>query len=197
MKKIPPSLTLIFLTLISQYTSASNVASVSQESFAQYGKEDAYWVVTVACDNQSKHIVQRKTDHDTWCPKANNNLCSDDKKIAFENACSNESTVETEVVKAVKVVKAAEIEKVKVNETENAKVAVQKKRVQTLAAQDVQEKATIEQRIRAAEQKIQQQFFIEDSLASIQKEIRTLDGREQEIQQRLAQINELIESENE
>jgi len=99
MKKTTYSLIAIFLTLINQPTLAANVASLSEVNFAQYGKEDAYWVVTVTCDNQSKHIVQQKTDQDRWCPKGSNDFCSEDKNTAFDNVCSD-AYADTNQVKA-------------------------------------------------------------------------------------------------
>ena len=179
MKKSTLNLILISLTLISQYTSAARVTNVSKESFAQYGKENAYWVVTVTCDDESKHTVQRKTDQDTWCPKGNNDSCSDNKNVASENVCSDASLAKTKETK---------------DQTQTA-AAQQAREAQRV--KDAQEKALVEQKIREAEQRIQQQIFLEESIASIQKQIQTLDGREQQIQQRLALINEIIRSDQE
>ena len=176
MKKTTYSLIAIFLTLINQPTLAANVASVSEVNFTQYGKEDAYWVVTVTCDNQSKHIVQQKTDQDRWCPKGSNDFCSEDKNTAFDNVCSDAYA-----------------------DTNQVKVVEQKKTQTTVTPQsrEAKEKALVEKRIRDAEQRIQQRIFAEERLASIGEEIRVLDEREQTIQQRLIFINEIIKSEEE
>lgn len=186
MKKTTYSLALIFLTMVSQYVFAANVASVSEVNFAQYGKEDAYWVVTVTCNNQSKHSVQRKTDQEIWCPKnnkGNTDVCNENKKTAFENVCAD-----------------AYANTPKTNTDTPTVKAVEEKKTPTVTPQqlrEAKEKELVEQKIREAEQKIQQRIFAEDSIALLQQEIRLLDEREQEIQQRIIFINEIIRSEEE
>jgi len=192
MKKITLYLVLICFALISQHTSATNVANTSKENFAQYGKEDAYWVVTVTCNNQNQHTVQRKTDQDTWCPKDKTDSCNEDKKVTFEYVCSD---AYAETIKQAETTKPVEITK-KINTAKRVSITDQSKAqaITTQKAAQAQDKALAEQKKREAEQKIQQKIYIEQSIASIQQEIQTLNNREREIQKRLVEIGDIIRS---
>lgn len=160
--------------------SAANVLSTSGESFAQYGKEDAYWVVTVNCDDNTKYVVQRKTDGEQWCPKGNNSLCSSDKSIAAKNSCSEANN--TAVAKKAKVIKtkAAPIQQ------ENARL--------TFEQREAAEKAAVERKIREAEYKLQQRIEADEKLLLISTELSNLSLREQQIEQRIIEIDELLDN---
>ena len=182
MNKLTTYLTFISYAFIGSQTLAANVVSASDESFAQYGKEDAYWVMSVTCDdNNGERIVQRKTDEDTWCPKGNTNLCSEDKTIAQKNSCGDSYTATLIAIKAQQEQQARQR-----RETQNA---------QRLEAQRQQEleKAAIEQKIREEELKIQNKIALEEQILAIEQERLDLTTRELEIENRLIEIDRLIQ----
>jgi len=170
MNKLTTYLTFISYAFIGSQTLAANVVSVSDESFAQYGKEDAYWVMSVTCD----------TDEDIWCPKGSTDLCSEDKTVAQKNACGDSYTATLIAIKAQQKQQARQR-----RETQNA---------QRLEAQRQQEleKAAIEQKIREEELKIQNKIALEEQILAIEQERLDLTTRELEIENRLIEIDRLI-----
>ena len=179
MKKLTTYLTFSFCVLIGSQTLAANVVSVSDESFAQYGKEDAYWVMSVTCDDDNgERIIQRKTDEDTWCPKDSTDLCSEDKATAQQNACGDAYTASLVAIKA------------------QAQQQRQSQNAQRLEAQRQQEleKAAIEQKIREEELKIQNKIALEEQVLAIEQERLALTTRELEIENRLIEIDKLIKN---
>ncbi len=179
MNKATIFLTFTFFILTSNLVSAANVLSTSEESFAQYGKEDAYWVVTVNCDDNTAYVVQRKTDGVRWCPKGNNSLCSNDKSVAAKNSCSEANTAVAKKAKVIKA-KAAPIQQ------ENARL--------TFEQREAAEKAAVERKIREAEYKLQQRIDNDEKLLLISTELSNLSLREQQIEQRIIEIDELLDN---
>jgi len=45
----------------------AQLKSTTAENFAQYGPEDAYWVFSAICADDSERPIQRKTDGNQWC----------------------------------------------------------------------------------------------------------------------------------
>ena len=179
MNKLTTYLTFISCAFISSQTMAANVVSVSDESFAQYGKEDAYWVMSVTCDDDNgERVVQRKTDEDTWCPKDSSDLCSEDKAVAQKNACGDAYTTTLIAIKT------------------QAKQRRESQNAQRLEAQRQQEleKAAIEQKIRDEELKIQNKIALEEQILAIEQERLALTTRELEIENRLIEIDKLIKN---
>jgi len=158
--------------------SAANVTDMSSESFAQYGKEDAYWVISVSCDNDNqKRTIQRKTDSEQWCPKGNTALCSTDKQVVAKNACGNEYTTQNKLLAA-----------------EKAKKIAAKKRQQQLAAQqrEAAEKAAAEAAIQKAEQELKERIVLEERMIEIEQKRLELLQRELEVDRRIVEIDDLI-----
>ena len=192
MTKTLTYIALLSLLLASNTINASNVANTSKESFAQYGKEDAYWVVTVTCNDNSEHIVQRKTDQEAWCPKGNDSTCNEDKTAAFNTVCSEAYAIKSKEIEA-----AEELKRQEIAAQQQQEQAQQAQAQQAQNRQTEEEKAAALQAIRDAEQKIQQQIFIEESIQIVQRQLATLSNREREIQRRIAEIDALIESDDE
>jgi len=152
---------------------AADVVNVSKETFAQYGKEDAYWEVIVSCEGSDiQRTVQRKTDKDTWCPKGNNSLCSEDKSIAYKNACN--ATYSAELQNAL-------IEKRKIEQAQTERREQQAR----LAAQQ-----------RAAAQKQQNQIALEERLLSLEQQRLSLSKQQLKIENRISEIDEILENED-
>ena len=63
--------------------------SLSGEDFVQYGNEDAYWVFTAVCSDDSERKIQRKTDGTDWCGTDLTDFCDADKKAAAELICGS------------------------------------------------------------------------------------------------------------
>lgn len=177
MKKIRLLSTLLFSTMISANTMSANVSEVSGESFQQSGK-DAFWVVSVSCDdNDAERIVRRNADADTWCPKGGEeNLCSEDKSIAAKNACSS-------AYQSQSIALAAE--------------QAEKKRRQTAASEAAaREKEAAERAIQEAELALQAKISLEEALLAIEQERLELSQRELEIDRRIIEINEILSTED-
>lgn len=183
MTKATRLIALLFISMITCSTGfAANVASVSKENFAQYGKEDAYWVVTVSCDDGNEHVVQRKTDQDSWCPKGSDSLCSEDKEVAYKNACSEAYTQQTKENQAEAAAKR--------RAQEAARAAAEEQRI-------AREIAAAEQAAFEAEQNLKNKIAIEEKLLRIEQERLALSQRQLEIERRIVEINDLLKTEYE
>ena len=163
------------LMIVSKTSLAAGIEDVSSDNFVQYGKEDAYWAVTVTCNDKSKHVVQRKTDAESWCPKNDSSVCNEDKTVAFEYVCSDAYLAKIEQAKPKPVV-----------------AKVQPAQPTSPSITSAQEKAAVEQKIRAAEQKIQELIIIQDSIASINQELSKLNNEELELKRRITEIDVIL-----
>lgn len=167
---------ILLASAISNTLFAADVTNVSSESFVQYGKENAYWAVSVSCDDGlSDRVVQRKTDSETWCPKDDDSLCSEDKLVATQNACS--PAYQAEVIATAK------------------KKALESRRRAKAAEAAAKEKENAERVIREAELALQNKISIDEQLVAIEQKRLELSQQELEIDRRIVEIDEILKTE--
>jgi len=165
--------------------SGSIAATLSGESFKQYGAEEAYWVISVSCeDGSAARVIQRKTDGNEWCGKDADGFCAADKASAADKVCSAEYSG---ILNERKQAQAAKIAK------EREEKAREQARQQ--AARDAREKAARETaaRQRAAEASRQSKIKIDEDLLQIEQEKLSLRRQELELQRRAVEIREALE----
>lgn len=160
----------------------TNAAVLSAEEFKQYAPEEAYWVVSVDCeDGSDPRVVQRKTDGNEWCGKDVDGFCAATKKDAAEKVCSAEySDALTQRGQA-----AAESQRRAEAQRQAAAEAARKRR-------EDEARATAS-RQQAAEAKRQNQIKIDEQLLQIEQEKLSLRRQELELQRRAVEIRESLE----
>ncbi len=171
-------------------TAHAEVKSKTAEEFAQYGPEDAYWVFTVTCTDDTEHKVQRKTDGDLWCATAIEGFCDANRDVAADKVCGDEfgkayaeqkSSIEAEQVAR-----------------KQAEADAERKRAEAAAAKQREEQVKQQAAARAqaeADAKAQRQLSIEEELLKIEQEKLDLRRQELELQERAVQIQELLDQE--
>jgi len=178
------SVSVIAVLMLNNTVLAADVNSVSAESFAQYGREDAYWIATVSCEGGAENIIQRKTDGDSWCPKGALNLCSTDKDTAAKNACSDDYT------QLAKAAKERELQ------AENAKAQEEARRRQQAAAAEAKQREAAAKPApvvrESSQETIQEKILIQEERIKIEQEKLQLRSREIELEKRAVEIEELL-----
>lgn len=172
-KKIRIVALLSATTLFGTFAIAANVVTVSGESFKQIGK-DAFWVASVSCDDESSADILRHADSDSWCPEGSDSLCTEDKTQAANNACSSGYKAQAESLA-------------------QEKVAAARKAAQARA----QQQAQAQQANLAAQAKIKEEISIKEELMTIEEKRLNLTKEELELDRRITEINEILETEDE
>ena len=135
-------ITTVALSLVLTLTHHHDVAAVkmSTEEFKEYAREDAYWVVSVDCENGSEaRIIQRKTDGDQWCSKELDGYCYDTKVEAADKVCGNQfslafsQVLESQRLEAQAQRQRAEAERKKIEQEKQRKAEQEKDRQNRLA----------------------------------------------------------------
>ena len=162
--------------------SVSNAATLSAEEFKEYAPEEAYWVVSVNCeDGSDSRVIQRKTDGNKWCGKDIDGFCFDTKDQAAESVCGTEYGNKLDQIK--------QSEAAKQRETSAQKQAAEKAENDRRQAQARAASA----RQQAAEAKRQNQIKIDEQLLKIEQEKLSLRRQELELQRRAVEIRESLE----
>ncbi|GHA16832.1 hypothetical protein GCM10008090_28100 [Arenicella chitinivorans] len=171
-------------------TASAQVKTKTAEEFAQYGPEDAYWVFTVTCEDDSEHKVQRKTDGDLWCAKEIEGFCDANRDIAADKVCGDAfGEAYAEQKNTIDAEQAAR---------KQAEAESERKRSEAAAAKQREEQAKQQAAQRAqaeADAKVQRQLSIEEELLKIEQEKLDLRRQELELQERAVQIQELLDQE--
>ena len=161
------SLLLLMLTGV-LLSNASYAVRMSTEEFKEYAREDAYWVVSVDCEDGSEsRTIQKKTDGDQWCSKDIDGYCYDTKVVAADRVCGNSFAL-------------ALIQKQE-NQAAQEKLEQQK--------QEEQQKRDQEE-----EQARQRQLAIEAELLEIEQEKLGLRRQELELQKRAVEIRDQLKA---
>ncbi len=163
-------------------SSASNAAVLSAEEFKQYAPEEAYWVVSVDCqDGTEPRVIQRKTDGTQWCGKEVEGFCFTERSKAAENVCASEYT--------------ATVNEKAEAQAEQQRVAQAQRQAQEKAARDQREAQARASAARkqAEEAKRQSQIRIDEQLLQIEQEKLSLRRQELELQRRAVEIRESLE----
>ena len=160
----------------------ADVEYLSPEIFEQYGK-DAFWEVSIKCSGiDAPRIIQRNADIDgDWCGKQINTFCDSNKTQAAETICSLDYTLRLEEL--------AEAER-----QEN----LRQQQAQEQAAREREEQLRLERERAEAERQLQEQLAavkvlsIEEEKALIEADKNALNQRQNELDQRAAEILELL-----
>ncbi len=160
-------------------TSQALGVTLSSEEFTEYASEEAYWVVSVNCDDGSDpRIIQRKTDGNQWCGKEVEGYCFNAKAETAEKVCSADYS------DSLATAKRAEQERER-QEQANRQAEQERRQAQAQAALAQQQ---------AAEAERQKQIDIDEQLLQIEQEKLSLRRQELELQRRAVEIREALES---
>lgn len=165
------------------FSTNSNAVILSNEELQQYGPEEAYWVVTVDCeDDTPTRVIHRKTDGNEWCAKDFDGFCGDSKDATSKNVCGADYTAQLEAQQLE-----AEAEAERRREEQSRRDAERRREAQ---AQEQQAQA----RQAAAQQaEIQNQISVDEELLRIEQEKLSLRRQELELQKRAVEIREALE----
>lgn len=179
------------MAVISPAALAAKVASVSPETFAQYGKENAFWEISVRCEGiEPERIIQRKTDGDDWCPKGADNLCGPDKAQAAINACDEEyaSTIEQDT-RAKEQEQKAQIERSKAQQDE-----LRRQQAAAKPKPQVKPRPSISATISANEAKLRNKISIQEDRIKLDQAKLELRRKELVLERRSIEIEEILET---
>lgn len=171
----------------------AQVTNISSETFAQYGKDEAYFVADVSCNQGgAARAIQRKTDGDEWCGKDVAGFCGASKDAAAKKVCSSDYTATLEEVetkaKAEREAAAAKARAVAA-EKERAAQARKAQQERARAAQiERDKKAAV-----AAAAPLKKKISIEEQLIKIEQEKLDLRRQELELQRRAVEIQKLLD----
>ena len=175
----------------------AQVASISAETFAQYGKDDAYFVADVECEQGgSTRAIQRKTDGNDWCGKDVTGYCGASKDAAAKKVCSTEYSSAISLLEdKTKAEEAAAAAQARADsERERAAVAERERADQARRAQ--QQRARAEQERKAAAAPLKKKISIEEQLITIEQEKLDLRRQELELQRRAVEIQKELDNKN-
>ncbi|GAA6137573.1 hypothetical protein NBRC116583_13200 [Arenicella sp. 4NH20-0111] len=154
-----------------------NAITMSGEEFKEYAAEEAYWVVSVDCENGSDpRVIQRKTDGNQWCAKELDGYCFDSKDDASKEVCGEKYSSAAEELNAQAKDKAKREQEARDNERKRREDA---------------ERAAAERK-RAADEKRQNQISIDEQLLKIEQEKLSLRRQELELQRRAVEIRDAL-----
>lgn len=175
-------------------TAMSQVENISGDSLVQYGKEDAYWVSEVTCADESKRVVQHKTDGELWCGKTVKGFCDETKESAAIKVCGSQYS---QALSQIQATKQARNNAVKAEQRAKDQQAERERAQQRRAADEriVQQRIEREKRAAAAEP-IRKQINIEEELILIEQEKLELRRQELELQRRAAEIEAKLKTES-
>jgi len=199
MKKIARIAMVVAMNFVVSSAVIAQVESISPESFAQYGQDNAFWVAEVTCSGESnKRLIQRKTDGNEWCGKDVVGNCAENKDDVARKVCSptysaamasaiDEQKAAQEAEKAALVAKAAEAKAAKLEAQRKEKALAAKRR------QAAEAKARAEEKKKAlAAAPIKKKISIEQQLIKIEQEKLELRGEELKLKRRAVEIKALL-----
>lgn len=176
--KFKHALSFIFGATAALIASNAHAVTLSGEEFKEYAPEEAYWVVSVNCeDGSDSRVIQRKTDGNKWCGKEVDGYCFDTKADAADKVCAADYTA------TLNQIKQAEREK---ERQEQARLQAERERREAAAREAAE-------REKAAEAKRQAQIQIDEKLLQIEQEKLSLRRQELELQRRAVEIREALE----
>jgi len=165
----------LLLLSIMAYQQDAYAVKMSTEEFKEYAREEAYWVVSVDCENGSEsRIIQRKTDGDQWCSKDLDGYCYDTKVEAADKVCGNQFSLAYS----------------QVLESQRAQAQAERQQAEAERLKREQEK----QRKAAEEQDRQKQLAVEAELLEIEKQKLSLRKEELALQKRAVEIEEQLKA---
>jgi len=192
---LKPTILFVGTTLFAG-TALSQVSSISSDNLVQYGKDDAYWVASVTCTDESERIIQRKTDGNEWCGKAIEGFCDSTKESTAAKICGAQYTSSLSLLEATKQAQneAAQAEQ-RAKRAEQERLAEQQRAEQRrLADQRVeQQRLEREKKAAAAAAPLKRQITIDEELIQIEQEKLNLRRQELELQRRAVEIEALLE----
>lgn len=180
-------ISLVLGTLLVLQNGHAAVSTISSEEFAQYGREDAYWVFTVQCTDDDKgRIVQRKTDGSLWCGKDIEGFCDDDKNAAAEKVCSSEYSQAL-----INISEQQEQQQQTLADQQRAEKRATEERQRAARAREraatERAKAAEQRRQAAAEELRRNEISIEQKILELEQQELELRRKELEIQRRAEQ----------
>ena len=171
----------------------AQVANIAPETFAQYGKNEAYFVAEVSCtEGSATRAIQRKTDGEEWCGKEVAGYCGENKDDAAKKVCSSDySAAISELESNEKAEKEAAAAQARAAQ-EQARAAearrLQQQQQQARAAQAEREKQAA-----AAAAPLKKKISIEEQLIKIEQEKLDLRRQELELQRRAVDVQKLLD----
>ncbi|MFT6406793.1 MAG: hypothetical protein ACJAQ6_000203 [Arenicella sp.] len=189
MKTVMNSAILFVSTVLFAGTALSQVSSISSDNLVQYAKEEAYWVADVTCADDSKRVIQRKTDGNQWCGKAVKGFCNTTKEGTAAKICSAQYTSSLSLLEATKQAQdnAAQAE-------ERAKRAERERADQRrIANQRIEQQRIERERKAAAAAPLKKQITIEEELIQIEQEKLNLRRQELQLQRRAVEIQAMLD----
>jgi len=172
---------MVAVALSLSQVSLAEVVSVSPEAFQQYGKENAFWEVTVNCSIAGENVdrvLQRKTDGSQWCGKEVDSTCDQNKGAAAAKVCGE---TYTEALNRLNEQRRQEQARADQRKAEQAEVEAQQQAAKRNALQAADRQRALQNTISIEEQRIQ-----------IEKEKLRLRRRELELQRRAQELEELL-----
>ena len=149
-------------------TTDALAVKLSTEEFKEYAREEAYWVVSVDCEDGSEsRTIQRKTDGDQWCSKDLDGYCYDTKVVASDKVCGSAFSVAFTQ-------------------------AIENQQAEERAAREKREQER--KRQQAAESERQNKLAIEAELLEIEQSKLSLRRQELELQKRAVEIRDQLKA---
>lgn len=181
---------LLVMSTLSAVSLAAPVTSIAPETFAQYGKENAFWEASVSCaDVDAPRVIQRKTDGEVWCPKGAANLCDASKDKAAANACGDEySSLIEQDSRAKEQEEQAEIARQKAEQEQQRRRQQEELRRQQAAAAKPKPRPTIS----ADEVKLRNKISIQEARIKLDQEKLVLRRRELALERRALEIEDIL-----
>ncbi len=180
----------VIATVALTSTAQAEVASIAPENFAQYDKDEAYWVAEVSCkQTDGTRTIQRKTDGNEWCGKDLPGFCDTDKDDAANKVCGAEYTSALAAIDdKIKAEKAAAVAQARATKAEQDSAAAQRRQ-----AQQERVRAQNERDRQAAAAPLKKKISIEEQLIKIEQEKLDLRRQELELQRRAVDIQKLLD----
>ena len=149
--------------------------SLSNEEFKEYASEEAYWVVSVDCeDGSDSRVIQQKTDTTQWCSRDLDGYCDDSKEAASEKVCGADFYIELR----------------QIQQTEQA----QKRAEQTKLEEERERQQSQEKLRESQERERQRQLSIDAELLDIEQQKLSLRRQELELQKRAVEIRDQLKA---
>lgn len=155
----------------------ASAVTMSGEEFKEYAAEEAFWVVSVDCENGSEpRVIQRKTDGNQWCAKELDGYCYDTKAETGKEVCGEKYNSEFDQINQQVKEKA---------QKEQAARDAERKRREAAAREATERK-------RAEDAKRQNQISIDEQLLKIEQEKLSLRRQELDLQRRAVEIRDAL-----
>ena len=201
MKKVLKPAVIFATTVLFSSSAMSQVSGISSDNLVQYGKEEAYWAAEVTCADESKRVIQRKTDSSAWCGKAVAGFCDKTKEDAAKKICGTQYTSSLGLLEAARQAqndaalaedRAKRAERERADQRRLTDQRLQQQRAER-QAREAQEQRIAEQQIGEAKKSatpapLETQISIQEELIQIDQEKLNLRRQELELQRRAAEI---------